>query len=208
MTMQQKALLERAQTYLLASVEVTRQAAAQCLPSVVQAAEVTARCFTQGGKLLICGNGGSAADSQHIATEFTSTLRREFERPALPAIALTTDTSFLTARSNDFSFDQVFARQVEALGRPGDVLLGISTSGNSKNVVRAVEQANAKNMKTIALTGHKGGQLKGIAGVLVAVPNDVTGHVQEAHIALYHVYCDLVEVLVFGAPQGTKEQPI
>ncbi len=195
-------LQDRSRAYLLASVEVTRQAVDACLPAVLQAAETTAQCFRSGGKLLICGNGGSAADSQHIATEFTSTLRREYQRPALPAIALTTDTSFLTARSNDFGFDQVFARQVEALGRPGDTLLGISTSGNSENVVRAMDFANHVGMRTIAFTGQREGRLRASAQILVAVPSEVTGHIQEAHIALYHTYVDLVEQMVFGGRQA------
>jgi len=186
---------------MLEGVESVRRSVDLCLPDVLRAAEATAGCFRSGGKLLICGNGGSAADSQHIATEFTSTLRRDFERPALPAIALTTDTSFLTARSNDFSFDQVFARQVEALGRAGDVLLGLSTSGNSENVVRAVQAAKARGMTTIAFTGRQGGRLRDLAGVVVGAASEVTGHIQEAHILLYHAYCDLVEQLVFGERQ-------
>lgn len=194
-------LESRARAYMLDGVEAARQSVDRCLPAVLRAAEVTADCFRSGGKLLICGNGGSAADSQHIATEFTSTLRRDFERPALPAIALTTDTSFLTARSNDFSFDQVFARQVEALGRTGDVLLSISTSGNSENVVRAVQTARSRGMRAIAFTGQQGGRLRDVADVLVNASSEVTGHIQEAHILLYHAYCDLVEQMLFGERQ-------
>jgi len=201
MTSSSLSLQSRARAYMLEGVEAVRRSVDLCLPDVLRAAVVTADCFRSGGKLLICGNGGSAADSQHIATEFTSTLRRDFERPALPAIALTTDTSFLTARSNDFSFDQVFARQVEALGRAGDVLLGLSTSGNSENVVRAVQAAKARGMTTIAFTGWQGGRLRDLAGVVVGAASEVTGHIQEAHILLYHAYCDLVEQLVFGERQ-------
>src|SRR5258708_3109219 len=124
-----------------------------CTPPILAAAELIAASFRAGGKLLLCGNGGSAADCQHMAAEFTSRLSADFVRPGLPAIALTTDTSFLTAYANDFDFDGVFARQVQALGKPGDVLLGISTSGTSKNVIRAVEAAREMGLKTVLLTG-------------------------------------------------------
>ncbi|HWA15626.1 MAG TPA: SIS domain-containing protein, partial [Gemmatimonadales bacterium] len=129
----------------------------------------------------------------HIAAEFVSTLRASFPRAALGAIALTTDTSFLTANANDFGFEGVFARQVEALGRPGDVLIGITTSGNSANVLRALETARAGGLTTIAFTGASGGQCAALADILVAVPSSVTGHIQETHITAAHVLCDLVE---------------
>jgi D-sedoheptulose 7-phosphate isomerase len=146
-----------------------------------------------GGKLLICGNGGSAADAQGLATEFVSTLTTDRRRPAIPAIALTTDTSILTAVANDFGFDGVFARQVEALGRPGDVLLGISTSGNSRDVVLAVEEARRRGLATIALTGRGGGALAGLVDANVRVPSDATSHVQEGHLALEHALAFAVE---------------
>jgi len=157
--------------------------------------------------VLLCGNGGSAADCQHVAAELVSRLTRDSERPGLPAIALTTDTSFLTAYANDCGFEGVFARQVEALGRPGDVLIGISTSGNSPNVLRAVELAREKGMRSIALTGQ-GGRLAKLADVAVSVPSDDTRHIQEAHLAVEHVLCLLVEESLFaaGSPPGGDDR--
>ena len=146
--------------------------------------------------MLLGGNGGSAADCQHMAAEFVSRLTKDFERPALPAIALTTDTSFLTAFANDCGYDDVFARQVQALGKPGDLLIGIRTSGNSPNVVRAMAAAKAAQMRTLALTGD-GGQLRRMADVVVAVPSANTQHIQEAHLVIEHILCELVENALF-----------
>ena len=196
-------LSERARRHLLESAEVKRQSAEVCIGGIVEAAELVAAGFRSGGKVLLCGNGGSAADSQHIAAEFVSALRRNFQRPALPAIALTTDTSFLTANANDFGFEGGFARQVEALGRSGDVLIAISTSGNSENVVRAVELANGIGLRTIGVTGGGGGRLRGIATTLIRVPSEDTGHIQEAHIAIAHAFCDLVERILYGPYPAT-----
>lgn len=193
---------ERARAYLSESAEVKRLVAAQCLDSIVSAAELIADAFRSGAKILLCGNGGSAADCQHMAAEFVSILRRDFERPGLPAIALTTDTSFLTAYANDFGYEGVFARQVEALGKPGDLLVGISTSGNSANVIRAVESARRIGMRTIALTG-RGGRLPEIADVAVSVPSTDTQHIQEAHLAIEHVICELVERQLFQREPAT-----
>jgi phosphoheptose isomerase len=187
------------ETHLLQSAEIKRQTAANCAGSIAKAADVIAEAFLSGRKLLLCGNGGSAADCQHMAAEFVSRLSKDFERRALPAIALTTDTSFLTAFSNDCGFEGVFERQVEALGYAGDVLLGISTSGNSRNVIRAVEAARKKNMRTIALTGD-GGCLTAIADVAIAVPSSDTQHIQEAHLAVEHIVCELVESTLFREP--------
>lgn len=189
---------ESVRAYLLEAANVQRLAADECGPAIVRAAELVAESFRQGGKLLLCGNGGSAADCQHLATEFTSRLSAEFVRPALPALALTTDTSFLTAYPNDYDFDGVFARQVEALGKPGDVLLGISTSGGSKNVLRAVEAAKARSLKTIVLTGSRG-PLRELADVAVSVPSQSTQHIQETHLAIEHLICHLVERALFPA---------
>ena len=144
-----------------------------------------------GGKLLLFGNGGSAADAQHVAAELVGRFTRE--RVALAAMALTTDTSVLTSVGNDYAFDRVFARQVEALGRPGDVALGISTSGASPNVVAALEAARALRMHTIALTGSDGGAVGRVAAIHLNVPSDVTARVQEVHRTLLHVICDIVE---------------
>jgi phosphoheptose isomerase len=188
--------VKRIANHLLNSAEVKRQTAAECAGSIAKAADLIARSFRSGGKLLLCGNGGSAADCQHMAAEFVSRLSKNFERRALPAIALTTDTSFLTAFSNDCGFEGVFARQIEALGCAGDVLLGISTSGNSLNVIRAVETAKSKGMRTIALTGNTG-RLPAIADVAITVPSSATQHIQETHLAVEHIVCELVEDFLF-----------
>jgi D-sedoheptulose 7-phosphate isomerase len=182
---------------LTESAEVKRQVAEQCLGSLLAAADLIAETFRGGGKVLLCGNGGSAADCQHMATEFVSRLRKDFERPALPAIALTTDTSFITAFANDCGFDGVFERQVSALGRPGDLLVAISTSGNSTNVVRAVEMALVSGMRVVVLTGS-GGRLASLGDVAIAVPSSNTQYVQEAHLAIEHVICELVEQALFA----------
>src|SRR5262245_57930700 len=171
--------LDAVKSHLAASAEVMRRALAECAPAIVAAADVIAGSFERGGKLLLCGNGGSAADCQHLATEFTCRLTADFVRPGLPALALTTDTSFLTAYTNDFDFDGIFARQVQALGKAGDVLLGISTSGSSRNVVRAVEAARSLGVKAIVLTGSRG-SLREKADVAVCVPAETTAHIQEA----------------------------
>ena len=187
-----------ARDYIHASAELKREVAERCLGSIVAAARLIAHTFRSRGKLLLCGNGGSAADCQHMAGELVSRLTAEFARPALPAIALTTDTSVLTAFSNDFGFDGVFERQVQALGRPGDVLIGISTSGGSTNVIRAVGAARAVQMHTVALTGPKG-RLKELVDIAIVVPSDNVQHIQEAHLTVEHVLCHLVERDLFEA---------
>jgi len=153
------------------------------------AISLISKCFTDGSKLLIAGNGGSAADAQHFAAELVGTFRKE-KRRGLPAIALTTDTSFLTAWSNDFEFETVFARQIEALGKQGDVFFGISTSGNSRNVILAVEKAKALNMKTICLLGNNGGMLKDLSDISIIIPSNITARIQEAHIMVIHIICE------------------
>ena len=168
-----------------------------CMGSIILAAELVANAFSNDHKVLLCGNGGSAADCQHMAAEFVSRLTKDFERRALPAIALTTDTSFLTAHSNDASFDSVFERQVEALGCAGDVLVGISTSGNSDNVIRAVEAACVAQMRTIALTGNQG-VLREKVDIAISVPSDRTDYIQECHLAIEHIVCGLVERELFS----------
>ena len=183
---------------LMESAEVKRRAAEACLDEIRRAVDLVATSFKNGGKLLLCGNGGSAADCQHIATEFVSSFDKNLIRPALPAIALTTDTSFLTANANDFGIEGVFARQVEALGRSGDVLIAISTSGNSANVVRAVEMAGSLKMTTIGFTGASESKLADLADVAIQVPSDDTQHIQEAHIAIGHILCGLVEQIIYN----------
>jgi len=194
---------ERARAHLTASAEVTRRAGDVCLDAILKAADVMTEALRAGGKVLLCGNGGSAADCQHLAAEFMNRLTKDFERPGMAVLALTTDTSFLTAFANDSGFDGVFERQVQALGRPGDVLVGISTSGNSRNVIRAVETANGLKMKTIALTGG-GGRLGGVASVVIAVPSTDTQHIQEAHLSIEHALCDLVERGIWREAPGAR----
>jgi len=187
----------RIQQYLLEGAEVDRRVSDECAESILTAANLIAETFRSGAKLLLCGNGGSAADCQHMATEFVSRLTKDFERPGLPAIALTTDTSFLTAFSNDIGFEGAFERQVQALGKPGNLLIGISTSGNSINVIRAIEAARASKIHTIALTGS-GGRLAEMTTIAVSVPSTNTQHIQEAHLAIEHILCELVEMDLFG----------
>lgn len=191
-----EAFHDRARAYLQESADLKREVAGKCLDSIVAAAGLIAEAFRSGGKVLLCGNGGSAADCQHMAAEFVSVLSQDFKRPGLPAIALTTDTSFLTAYANDFGYEGIFERQVQALGKPGDVLVGISTSGNSTNVVRAVEAAQTAGMRTLVLTGNAG-RLPGMAEVAISVPSADTQHIQEAHLAIEHVICELVERQLF-----------
>jgi D-sedoheptulose 7-phosphate isomerase len=164
-------------------------------PQVVAAARLLAQVFQAGGKVLIFGNGGSAADAQHLAAEFVN--RFQVERPPLAALALTTDTSILTAVANDYDFGQVFAKQVRALGRPGDLAWGISTSGNSANVVAGLDAARELGMKTLALSGGGGGPVPAGADLAIIVPSRNTPRVQEVHITIGHVLCDLVDFLLF-----------
>lgn len=168
--------------------------------SLLEAARVTSDAMHNGRKLLVCGNGGSAADSQHIVAEFVA--RLTIDRPALPAVALTTDTSILTAVSNDSSFDNVFSRQVEALGREGDVLLAISTSGNSRNCIKALELARELHITTVTFTGNGGGKMAALADINVVVPSTITMNIQESQLALEHIYCMLVERCYFGEDFG------
>jgi D-sedoheptulose 7-phosphate isomerase len=174
--------------------------------AVVEAGRITAKAMKRGRKLMVCGNGGSAADSQHLVAEFVS--RLTVDRPALRAVALTTDTSILTAIGNDYSYDNVFERQVEALGSEGDVLLAISTSGNSKNCVKALKLAKAMGIHTVAYTGNKGGAMAALADINIIIPSDTTMNIQESHLALEHIYCMVVERFYFGADFGKKPQKL
>ena len=155
--------------------------------------------YEAGNKLLVAGNGGSAADAQHIAAEFVS--RFNFDRPGLPALALTTDTSILTAVGNDYGYDQLFRRQLEANGQPGDVFLGISTSGNSANILMALEAAKLKGITTIGLTGQSGGKMRDLCDYCLCVPSDDTPRIQEAHIVIGHTLCAMVEMALFDDPR-------
>jgi D-sedoheptulose 7-phosphate isomerase len=192
----------RVRAHLEQSADVQREVAARLTDAIVSAADLITAAFRGGGKVLLCGNGGSAADCQHLAAEFVNRLTRGFARPGLPALALTTDTSVLTAVANDTGAGEIFARQVTTFGKPGDVLIGISTSGASANVLRAVEAAHAAGMRTIALTGRVG-RLARSTTVSIAVPSDGIQHIQEAHLAIEHILCDLVERALFDA-QGER----
>ncbi len=162
---------------------------------IESAARLMVETFKNGNKLIIFGNGGSAADSQHIAAELVSRFRKE--RGTLPAIALSTNTSIITAVSNDYDFSDVFSRQVEALAGENDLILAISTSGNSPNVIKAARYAKKKNLKLIALTGSSGGELSKYADILINVPSSATSHIQEGHLVVYHTLCHLVEEELF-----------
>jgi D-sedoheptulose 7-phosphate isomerase len=169
--------------------------------AVLEAGRVTAEAMRAGRKLMVCGNGGSAADAQHLVAEFV--VRLEQDRPALRAIALTTDSSILTAAGNDYGYEHVFERQVEALGAKGDVLLAISTSGNSRNCVLALKQARAMGIRTVSYTGNGGGAMKELSEISVIVPSKVTMNIQESQLALEHIFCMVVERCYFGPDFGT-----
>jgi len=166
------------------------------LAAVADAAEVTGKAMLDGHKLMVAGNGGSAADSQHLVAEFVS--RLTVDRPAMRAIALTTDTSILTAIGNDYSYDNIFERQIEALGQAGDVFLGISTSGNSRNILKAVDLSRKLGITTIGFSGRDGGKMPALCDYNVIIPSEITANIQEAHLALEHIYCHLVEISYFG----------
>jgi phosphoheptose isomerase len=183
----------RARHHIETSIETKRKLLASDPTPLLEAARAMGESLTAGHKILLCGNGGSAADAQHIAAEFVSVLDHRNPRPPLAAIALTTDTSFLTASANDFGFDGVFERQVEALGRPGDVLIGISTSGTSKNVLRAIRYASHNQIRTIALTREGASPLAEASEIVLQAPSRVTQFVQECHIMMGHIICDLIE---------------
>jgi D-sedoheptulose 7-phosphate isomerase len=181
----------RARAALAESSEVKRQAA-DCLPAdIARVAAAVAGSLGAGGKVLLFGNGGSAADAQHIAGELVG--RFLLDRPALPAVALTTDTSVLTCVANDYAFEEVFARQVEALAKPGDVVIAISTSGNARNVIRGAEAARTAGATVIGMTGATGGALADLCDLCIRAPSEVTARIQEVHITAGHVICELVE---------------
>jgi len=194
----------QASEYLDTAADTMRRLAEAGLNDIVAAADLLVTSLRGGGKLLICGNGGSAADAQHLATELVSTLTIDNRRPSIPAVALTTDTSLLTAIANDFGVEEVFERQVESLGRDGDVLIAISTSGNSANVIRAAERARLHGLGVVALTGGSGGKLAPLADVAVLVPSDVTAHIQESHLAVEQLLAALVEDALY--PRSDREE--
>lgn len=190
---------------LLESAEVKTRVAQDCSESILAAVQMIVDTFKSGGKIMICGNGGSAADAQHMAAEFVCVLDKTFDRPGLPAFALTTDTSILTAHANDLGFEKIFKRQVQALGKPGDTLIGISTSGNSSNIINAVEAAKQAKIKTIVLTGTNG-KLKQKADVAISVPSNNTQYIQESHLAIEHAVCELVESNFFDKNRKINKQ--
>jgi D-sedoheptulose 7-phosphate isomerase len=183
----QELLFQHVQT----SIELKRGFFAREMGRIVSQADNLVKCLMSGGRVLICGNGGSAADAQHFAAELSG--RFVTERRPLAAIALTTDTSALTAIGNDYGFERIFERQVEALGHPGDILVGISTSGNSPNVVHAVQTARSLGLRTLGLLGKDGGQLKSMMDDCLIVPNDVTARIQELHIMIIHFWCEIID---------------
>lgn len=191
------ALTQRVAEHFAESIQAKQQAAQVLAQPTAQAAELLFNALANDGKFLICGNGGSAADAQHFAAEMTG--RFEKERMELAAIALTTDTSALTAIGNDYGFDHVFSKQVRALGRAGDVLVGISTSGNSGNVIEAIKAAHQNGMKVIAMTGRDGGKIAQMlqeGDVLLNVPYPRTARIQEVHILLIHAICDCIDAML------------
>lgn len=169
-----------------------------CGDDILAAITLFVESFKNGKKLLLCGNGGSAADCQHLATEFMIRLNHEINRPAIPAIALTTDTSNLTAGGNDIGFENVFARNVEGLGNTGDLLMAVSTSGNSGNVVKAVEMAKAKGMKVVGFLGGTGGKLKSMVDVAIVIPSNNVQRIQEGHITAGHIIFELTELELYS----------
>lgn len=185
--------------YIEASIETKQRALESLVPTISQAAQLCAQRLSSGNKIMSCGNGGSAGDSQHFSSELLN--RYSMERPPLPAIALSTDTSTLTSIANDYSYEEVFSKQIQALGSSGDLLLAISTSGNSGNVVKAIQVAHEKGISVIALSGKDGGAIAPMllpTDIEVRIPSDVTAHIQEMHLVVIHCLCDLIDRQLFG----------
>lgn len=180
------------------SADIKLQILKSCKNDILKASDYIVKSFKSGGKLMLCGNGGSAADAQHIATEFMIRLSHKLQRPAMPAIALTTDSSNLTAGGNDIGFEKVFARNIEGIGRKGDVLIGISTSGNSKNIINAIREAKEKGIYTIGLLGCEGGLIKNETDLNIIVPSSNVQRIQEGHITIGHIICESVEMELYG----------
>ena len=187
-----KNMIEKIEKQILESIEVKKQIIKSCLPEINNAAKLMITSIRNGGKILWCGNGGSASDAQHLSTELMGGMS-DHDRKPIPSISLTTDTSFLTAWSNDADFESVFSRQIQGLGNSGDVLIGISTSGNSENVISAIKQAKYKDLKTIALTGYNPNKLKDLSDITINVPSKDTQRIQESHIMIGQILCGLLE---------------
>lgn len=195
-------LIARISGHFEDSIATKRDAMELLAAPLAAAVETMTACLLGNGKILACGNGGSAADAQHFAAELVN--RFEMERPPLAAIALTTDTSTLTSIANDYSYNQVFAKQVQALGQPGDLLLAISTSGNSANVIEAIHVAHDRDMRVVALTGKDGGRIAGLlkeTDINLCVPSDRTARIQEVHLLALHCLCDGIDCLLLGVEE-------
>jgi D-sedoheptulose 7-phosphate isomerase len=191
--------LQRVRDHFAESIATKETAADALAESIVAAGQVMTESLLADGKILSCGNGGSAADAQHFSSELLN--RFEMERPGLPAMALTTDASTVTSISNDYSYEEIFSKQVLALGKPQDVLLGISTSGNSENVIRAIEAAHERDMKVVALSGRDGGRMANLfaeGDVEIRVPATRTARIQEVHLLVIHCLCDLIDTTLLG----------
>ena len=186
---------ENIKNQILESAKIKNEIVKNGVESIEKAAQLLIESIKAGGKILFCGNGGSAADAQHLATVLMGGMS-DHDRMPIPSIALTTDSSFITAWSNDTDFDSIFSRQVQGLGEEGDVLVGISTSGNSENIINALKQAKFKKLKTIAFSGKTGGNLDGIADVTIKVPSDNTQRIQESHIMIGQILCSLIELSI------------
>jgi len=190
----------RVRDHFAESIATKQTAADAIVESIAAAGRVMSDALLADGKILSCGNGGSAADAQHFSSELLN--RFEMERPGLPAMALTTDASTVTSISNDYSYEEIFSKQVRALGKPGDVLLGISTSGNSENVIRAINAAHERGMKVVALSGRDGGRMADIfaeGDVEIRVPATRTARIQEVHLLVIHCLCDLIDTTLLGS---------
>ena len=202
--MDSNAMMARVEKELEESCRVKQQFSVELKRQIVRLAEQVAAALDAGGTVFLIGNGGSAADAQHIAAELVVRLGRS--RRALAAVALTTNTSTLTAIANDNSYDEVFSRQVEAFVRPGDVLIGLSTSGNSKNVLRGLEEGNRKKALTVGWTGESGGKLPEVAALCLRIPSSDTQRIQECHITVGHILCGMVEDLITSKPQAAPQK--
>jgi D-sedoheptulose 7-phosphate isomerase len=192
-------LQERINNHFQQSIEAKKESMAVVIPSIIGAGNAMVECLLNGGKILSCGNGGSAGDAQHFSAELLN--RFERERPGLPALALTTDSSTLTAIANDYSYNEVFSKQVTALGQTDDVLLAISTSGNSPNVIEAIKAAHNRQVLVVALTGRDGGDIAKVVtkgDVEIRIPSNSTARIQEVHLLVIHCLCDLIDTQLFG----------